>query len=144
MKDVLLKYNLIWIRHWFLLIETSWKKTILKRVFLNEYPTDSQRIFLNHVIQEITENNSIISKQNSWIYRSSHPKVFLRKGVLKICRNFTGEHPCRSAISIKLQSNFIEIILLHGCFPVYLLHIFRTPFTKNTFGWLLLDMVVFQ
>ena len=26
---------------------------------------------------------------------------------LKICRKFIGEHPCRSTISIKLQSNFI-------------------------------------
>ena len=40
-------------------------------------------------------------------YRSSHPEVFLGKDVLKICSNFTGEHQCRSAISIKLQSNFI-------------------------------------
>ena len=37
-------------------------------------------------------------------YRSSHPKVLLEKGVLKICSKFTGEHPCRRAISIKLQS----------------------------------------
>ena len=36
------------------------------------------------------------------IDRSSHPEVFLRKGVLKICSKFTGEHPCRSVISIKL------------------------------------------
>ena len=28
--------------------------------------------------------------------RSSPPKLFLGKGVLKIRRNFTGEHPCRS------------------------------------------------
>ena len=34
--------------------------------------------------------------------RSSHPTVFLGKGVLKICSKFTREHPCRSAISIKL------------------------------------------
>ena len=34
--------------------------------------------------------------------RSSHSEVFLGKAVLKICRKFTGEHPCRSAISIKL------------------------------------------
>ena len=40
-------------------------------------------------------------------------------------------HPCRSVISIKLQSSFIEITLLYGCSPVYLLHIFRTPFTKE-------------
>ena len=35
--------------------------------------------------------------------------MFLRKGVLKICSKFTGEHPCPSAISITLQSNFIEV-----------------------------------
>ena len=34
--------------------------------------------------------------------------------------------------------NFIEITLWHGCSSVYLLHIFRTPFLKNTFGGLLL------
>ena len=69
--------------------------------------------------------------------RSSPPEVFLGKGVLKICSKFTGEHPCRSAISIKLQSNFLEIALQQGCSPVNLLHIFRTPFPKNTSGRLL-------
>ena len=75
------------------------------------------------------------------IYRSSRPKVFLGKGVLKICSKFTGEHPCRSAISIKLQSNIIQITLRHGCSPVNLVHIFRTPFLRNTQGWLLLYLV---
>ena len=64
--------------------------------------------------------------------------MFLRIGVLEICRKFTREHPCRSVISIKLQSNIIEITLPHGCSPVNLLHIFRTPFPRNTSGWLLL------
>ena len=66
--------------------------------------------------------------------RSSHPEVFLGKGVLKIYNKFTGEHPCQGAISI----NFIEIILRHGCSPVNLLRIFRTPFPRNTSGRLLL------
>ena len=70
-------------------------------------------------------------------YRSSHPDVFLAKGVLKICRKFTREHPCRKVISIKLQSNFIEITLQHGCSPVDVLHYFRTSFLKNTYGGLL-------
>ena len=43
--------------------------------------------------------------------RNSRPEVLLEKGVLKICSKFTREHPCRSAISIKLQSNFIDLIL---------------------------------
>ena len=34
--------------------------------------------------------------------------------------------------------NFIEITLRHGCSPVNLLDIFRTPFPKNTSGGLLL------
>ena len=49
-----------------------------------------------------------------------------------------GEHPCRSVISINLHCNFIEITLRHVCSPVNLLYIFRTPFLKNTSGWLLL------
>ena len=36
--------------------------------------------------------------------------------------------------------NFIEIELRHGCSPVNLLHIFRTPFPRNTSGWLLLKI----
>ena len=35
-------------------------------------------------------------------------------------------------------SDFIEIALQHGCSPVNLLHIFITPFLKNTSQWLLL------
>ena len=66
--------------------------------------------------------------------RSSHPKVFLGKGVLKICSKFTGEHSCRSVISIKLQSNFIEITLRHGCAPVNLRHIFWYLFLRTSLG----------
>ena len=35
------------------------------------------------------------------LIRSSHPEAFQGKDVLKICVKFTGEHPGRSAISIK-------------------------------------------
>ena len=55
------------------------------------------------------------------------PEVFLGKGVLKTCSKFTGEHPGRSVILIKVQSHFIEVILRQGGSPVYLRHIFRTP-----------------
>ena len=53
------------------------------------------------------------------------------RGVLKICSKFTGEHPCRSVILIKLLSNFIEITPRHGC-SANLLYNFRTPFPRNT------------
>ena len=48
------------------------------------------------------------------ITRSSHSEVFLEKSVLKICSKVTGEHPYRSAISVKFQNNFIEMTLRHG------------------------------
>ena len=62
--------------------------------------------------------------------RSSPPEVFSGKAALKICSKFTEEHPC--------WNNFIEITLRHGC-SVNVLHIFRTPFPKNTSGKLLLN-----
>ena len=70
--------------------------------------------------------------------RSSLSKVLLRKDVLKICSKLKGEHTCRGVISIKLQSNFFEIILRHGCSPVNLLHISKTHSPKNTYDWVLL------
>ena len=64
--------------------------------------------------------------------QKQHPDVFLEKGALKICSKLTGEQPCRSAISIKLLCNFIEIALWHGLSPVNLLHIFRTPSASDS------------
>ena len=71
------------------------------------------------------------------LYGQSYLQV-LWIGVLKICSKFTGEHPCQSVISIKFQSNFIEITLRHGYSPVNLLRISRAPFPNNTSRWLLL------
>ena len=70
---------------------------------------------------------------NKKTYRNRPPKVFLGKGVLKLCSKFTREHPCRSVISI----NLLWISYCNcNCCPVNLLHIFRTPFPKNTSGGL--------
>ena len=74
--------------------------------------------------------------------RSSPPEVFLEKCFLKICSEFTGEHQCQSVILIKLICVFIEITLRHGYSPINLLHIFRTPFPKNTSGRLLLSILI--
>ena len=86
---------------------------------------------------QFTDHNSGRKQEN---YRSSHPEVFLGKGVLKIRSRCRGENPCQSALSIKLLCNFIEITLQNGCSPVNLWHIFRTPFLKNTSEWLLLKL----
>ena len=68
------------------------------------------------------------------LFRSSHPEMFLVKRVLKICSKFTGEHSCQSVISMMLQSNFTETILLHGCSPVNLLHISEHFFLGTSLG----------
>ena len=77
-----------------------------------------------------TENIKIKAYVLFRINRSNHPDLFLRKGILKICSKFKGEHPCR-----------IEITLWHRCSPVNLLHIFGTSFYKNTSRWLLLHQL---
>ena len=87
-------------------------------------------IINNFISQRNTYNTSSKRLKSS---RSSHPEVFLGKGVRKICRKFTGEHPCRSAISIRLLCSFIEIALRHGCSPANLLPVFRTYLDKNTY-----------
>ena len=75
----------------------------------------------------------ILSVHNMWdIQKQPSRGVFLGKGVLRICSKFTGEYPCRSAISIKPLSNFIEITLLHGCSPVNVLHIVEHLFLRTS------------
>ena len=63
--------------------------------------------------------------------------MFLKKVFLKLCSKFTGEHPCRSGTSMKLQSNLLKLHFGMRVFAVNLLYIFRTPFPKNSSGWLL-------
>ena len=48
----------------------------------------------------------------------SFPSLRVLKTFREPLYQFTGEHPCRNAISIKLLCNFIEIALRHGCSPV--------------------------
>ena len=67
-----------------------------------------------------SQKNKVFVKKNWEKNGSSRLEVFLRKGALKICSRFTGEHQCRSVIPVKLQSNFIKIALWHGYSPVNL------------------------
>ena len=103
--------------------------------------TNFKRLFfINYLKTFLGKSNDAITRIRLIIFRSSHPEMFLEKGVLKTCSKFTGEHSCRSVILIKLVWNFIEITLRHGYSPVNLLHIFRTLFTMNNSEWLLLHL----
>ena len=68
--------------------------------------------------------------------RRSYIKVFWKHVV-----NLQENTLYQSVISIKLQNNFLEITLRHGCAPVNLLHNFRIPFPDNTFGGMLLAFI---
>ena len=62
-------------------------------------------LFLTHAIFIVAKFQVLrlpVFCGSSW---SSHPVMFLGKGILKICSKFSGEHPCRSTISIKLLSD---------------------------------------
>ena len=74
---------------------------------------------------KINGQTSIKNRKN----RSSRPKVFLRNDVLKLCSKFTGERPCRSAISIKLLWNRTSAWVFSCKFAAYFQkHLFlRTP-----------------
>ena len=96
----------------------DWFKSLTQKrqvIFVEIYPS---------IIEELFHCSILLAKSIT-----SRPEVFLRKGVLKICSKFTGDQPCRSVIC-----NFLEITLRRGCSPVDLLHIFRTPFLKNSSG----------
>ena len=67
------------------------------------------------------------------LFRSSHRRCSVKKGVLKNFANFTGKHLCWSPFWILLQvfrpaTLLKKKILQHWCFPVKFL---RTPILKN-------------
>ena len=74
---------------------------------------------IHHIKQTENENPGRIFEvkqlETTYIGRSSHPEVLLEKGALNICSKFTGEHPYRSVISIKLQSKTQESFLMFPC-----------------------------
>ena len=64
------------------------------------------------IVCQIFQKLWILKLKGMSYYRSSHPKVFLGKDVLKIYSKFTGEHPCRSVISINLLcSSHLDVFL---------------------------------
>ena len=110
------------------------KTLTLKQVFWKT-KTFLKKLVYHFLVRSTNESALFPCKTALSKARSSHSGVLLGKGVLEICRKFTGERSCRKVISIW---NFTEIALRHRCFLVNLLLIFRIPFPKNTSGRLLL------
>ena len=72
--------------------------------------------------------------------RSSRPDVLLRKGVLKICSKFTGQHPYRSAISMKLP---VAMGVLLSICCVFSEHLFLRTFLGGCF-WIILKPTTYH
>ena len=99
-----------------LYITKPWTQS-LPRTSWQTYRTNIGRPSLAHQRIHTWNNNIPTNIKGYETYRSSRSEVFLGKGILKIYRKFTGEHPCRSVISV--------------------------PFCKNTSGELFLDIRYF-
>ena len=68
--------------------------------------------------------------------RRSRPEMYLWKGVLEICSKFMGN----THSEVRLHTS----AWVFSCKSTNLLHIFRTPFLKNTSRWLLLKLEHFR
>ena len=92
-----------------------------------------------------------------WSFHKLKTKNYLKTQFLKYCfyiktykvtfwkysyNRLNNGYVKKVLLTLTLQSNFIEITLRHGCSRVNLLHIFRAPFLKNTYGRLLLKISI--
>ena len=76
------------------------QKLVIKNLIYKYYLTNCNKLLKPKKVLDSTA----ISR--TAIDRKGPPEVFLQKGVLEIYSKFTGEHSCRSVISINLQSNW--------------------------------------
>ena len=114
-----------------LVLKQHMTNIVLRLDFHVEYLIQVLHFTWNYNVKEKSRWLKRKKNNSEFKYRSSHSEVFLRKGVLKICIKFTGEHQYPGVISIKLQINVIEITLQHGRSPANMLHVFRIFFYKE-------------
>ena len=114
--------------------------------FVNLFLKTTPKWLLNIKIQNILPQRSrIIYLPFSFFSttRSSHQRCSMKKGVLKIFTKFTGKHLRQNLYIKKIvglrPATLFKKRLQHSClFPVNFTKFFRTPFSQNTPGRLLL------
>ena len=104
--------------------------------FIKKLLTGVLQLFLK--IHKFPRNTSVVEVQQIYVFNKCG---WIRLLVQVLLFAFSEANTQRCSKE-KLFCNFIEITLLHGCSPVNLLHIFRTPFIKNTSGRLLLHFIL--
>ena len=81
-------------------------KLLFPEIYLAFLSRKSTRLLISSEL--LFENFNMTSyHEKDTMTRSSPSEVFLGKGILKICSKFIGEHPYRSAFSIKLPCNLL-------------------------------------
>ena len=80
------------------------------------------------------------------MFRSSHQRCSVIKGVLRNFAKFTGKHLCQRLFFNKVAglraAALLKKSLWHRCFPVNFAKFLRTPFLQNTSGRLLSNVKV--
>ena len=121
--------HLCWCLFWIKL--QAWRPAnLLKRDFNTGVSCEVCETFKNTyfpILKNIWERLILFKANQTSFFQKQSPRGVPRKRCSKNMQ--------------QMQSNFIEITLRHGCSPVNLLHIFRTPFIKVTSGWLLLVFI---
>ena len=83
---------------------------------------------------DVTSNNfelKLIADKLTWLLQKQSSIGVLKKRCSKNMQQIYRRTPIP-------KYDFNKITLRHGCFPVNLLHIFGTPFPRNTSRWLIL------
>ena len=108
MKDIAIMFLL-----WYLFMSKRPCSFMIKTtnyVIMLQIAKHFARIFRMRNISQNTVKYTLHHKPCYIIFRSNPPEVFLAKAILKICSKLTGEHPCRSALSIKLHRRFVKLM----------------------------------
>ena len=80
-----------------------------------------------------------INNPRATLHQTMRPEAALRRcSQEKLSGNMQQIYRRTIMPKCNLLCNFIEITLRHSCSPVNLLHIFKTPFPKNTYEELFL------
>ena len=94
---------------------------------------------VKEVLKGLSENSNINKRVLSYICRSSRPKVFRKKGVLRNFTKFTGKHLCQSLFFNKLikKETLAQVFFCEFCEISKNTFFYRTyPVAASTFDYL--------
>ena len=118
----------------------------IKPIYLNKGCLFQNKIcYLDKVyLDKISLYFAKIKFSKHTLYRSSHPEVFCKKGVLKNFAKFTGKNTCSRVFFNKIGGlrpvTLLKKRLWHKCFLVNFAKFLRTPVFTKHLRWLLLSV----